>query len=291
VAVCWVNVGHRPPPCWRTSSRPSKNPCHPGIKLCPPCAAPAPRPASSARIHMSSHIPEGQPGRAGAVTLVADGDAPDVAFVLDLVRNGSQKARRAFADEVEAARADDGGASAGTTDDGPAGAMLGAAHLPHWGSPPPAGYQLEDLPAHKGAPATTAAPTPATTAPTAFKPPAGLSVPSKMPGFTFKMPGPPEDVGAVVQALIHRTPTTSPPWPVRCLCLRRTVGTSSQLNVRAWCPDENCDSAHLHRIATSRRCSRRRRGSCSPRWPTRDWRRYATHARAPAWPGKEQPAS
>jgi hypothetical protein len=245
-------------------------------------AAPAQRQLLRAAIHMSSHIPEGQPGRAGAVTLVADGDAPDVAFVLDLVRNGSQKARRAFADEVEAARADDGGASAGTTDDGPAGAMLG-------GSPPPAGYQLGDLPA--GAPATTAAPTPATAAPTAFKPPAGLSVPSKVPGFTFKMPGPPGDVGAVVQALLHRTPTTSPPWPVRCLFLRRTVGTSIQLNMRAWCPDENCDSAHLHRIATCRGCSRRRRGSCSPRWPTRDWRRYVTHARASAWPEKVLPAS
>jgi hypothetical protein len=46
-------------------------------------------------------------------------------------------------------------------------------------------------------------------------------------------PSKPKDVGAVVQALLHRTPTTSPPWPVRCLCFRRTVGTSSQLSVRA----------------------------------------------------------
>eukprot|EP01047_Picozoa_sp_COSAG01_P006553 COSAG01_NODE_239_length_20670_cov_28.609790_2_plen_256_part_00 len=38
-------------------------------------------------------------------------------------------------------------------------------------------------------------------------------------------PSQPESMlgGAVVQALLHRTPTTSPPWPVRCLCLRRTV--------------------------------------------------------------------
>jgi hypothetical protein len=41
----------------------------------------------------------------------------------------------------------------------------------------------------------------------------------------------------IVQALLHRTPTTSPPWPVRCLCFSRTVGTSRQLNARAWCPD------------------------------------------------------
>ena len=109
---------------------------------------------------------------------------------------------------------------------------------------------------------------------------------SRAAELTFKMPGTSEDVGAVVQALLHRTPTTSPPWPVRCLCFSRTVGTSRQLNVRAWCPDENCDSAHLHRVATSRGCSRRRRGSCSPRWPTRDWRRYATHARPSNMPWK-----
>eukprot|EP01047_Picozoa_sp_COSAG01_P059887 COSAG01_NODE_7258_length_3279_cov_16.342453_2_plen_352_part_00 len=126
---------------------------------------------------------------------------------------------------------------------------------------------------------------------TASKTPAGLSVPSKVPEFTSKMPRTPEGVGAVVQALLHRTPTTSPPWPVRCLCFSRTVGTSVQLSVRAWCPNKNCDSSHLHRIATSRGCSRRRRGSCSPRWPTRDWRRYATHARASAWHGKVPPAS
>jgi hypothetical protein len=89
-----------------------------------------------------------------------------------------------------------------------------------------------------------------------------------------------EDSGAVVQLLRYRTPSTRPPWPVRCLCVSHIVGTSSQLNVRAWCPGENGDSAHLHRIATSRGCSWRRRGSCSPRWPTRDWRRYAIHARA-----------
>jgi hypothetical protein len=60
---------------------------------------------------------------------------------------------------------------------------------------------------------------------------------SRAAELTFKMPGTPEDVGAVVQALLHRTPTTSPPWPVRCLCFSRTVGTSRQLNARAWCPD------------------------------------------------------
>jgi hypothetical protein len=125
----------------------------------------------------------------------------------------------------------------------------------------------------------------------ASKTPAGLSVPSKIPGFTTKMRGTPQDSGAVVQALLHRTPTTSPPWPVRCLRLRRTVGTSVQLNVRAWCPNQNCASFHQHRSATSRGCSRRRRGSCSPRWPTRDWRRYATHARASTWHGKVPPAS
>eukprot|EP01049_Picozoa_sp_SAG25_P000759 SAG25_NODE_28_length_20925_cov_13.342839_3_plen_456_part_00 len=79
-----------------------------------------------------------------------------------------------------------------------------------------------------------------------------------------------DDSSAMVQLLRYRTPTTSPPWPVRCLCFSRTVGTSVQLTVRAWCPNENCASFHLHWIATSRGCSRRRRGSCSPRWLTRD---------------------
>jgi hypothetical protein len=102
------------------------------------------------------------------------------------------------------------------------------------------------------------------------------SAPASQPAFfsgralTSKMSETPEDGGAVVQALLHRTANYFTAWPVRCLCLRHTVGTSSQLTVRAWCPNENCDSAHLHRIATSRGCSRRRRGSCSPRWPTRD---------------------
>eukprot|EP01047_Picozoa_sp_COSAG01_P019275 COSAG01_NODE_1067_length_11878_cov_89.529077_1_plen_181_part_00 len=59
---------------------------------------------------------------------------------------------------------------------------------------------------------------------TASKTPAGLLVPANMTGSTFKMPRTLEDVSAVVQALLHRTPTTSPRWPVRCLCLRRTVG-------------------------------------------------------------------
>ena len=50
------------------------------------------------------HIPEDQPGRAGAVNLVAGGADMDIAYLLDLMESGSHVARGEFVAAVKVAR-------------------------------------------------------------------------------------------------------------------------------------------------------------------------------------------